>query len=392
MASSGCLQCFCQQEYKDDPEHYYTNTYGSPDDSAICAKYSDAVFSVYIWTTALSYLLIGINYVLRTVCIMLVDWIGFPTETERLSKTTSVTFYVQFFNSAFLLMMTNANLSGQVFSFGLISGKIPDFNSAWFRTVGDIIVGAMVFNAIYPVIEVGMYWGLRILFRCLDRGCSCRGRTKSTSIQGYVSVQQGPVYFMHFKYSTILTSVYITMLYGVGMPILFPIACFSYLVLYILEKTYLFYGYVMPPMYDERLSNDVLNKLQFAPLLFTIFGYWMVSSNQLISNEYLTPKTLSTDLYDPQHGYASIFSPKGWEGLNWPLLVTFILLNFIWYFGEWFAGCLYKCFPSMQIGDIEIDESIDNYWKSLDADDRKWSKREEENVRDNLSMKLLTDS
>merc|ERR1719264_1929449 len=56
----------------------------------------------------------------------------------------------------------------------------------------------------------------------------------------------------------------------------------------------------MPPMYDERLSNDVLNKLQFAPLLFTIFGYWMVSSNQLISNEYLTPKTLSTDLYDPQ--------------------------------------------------------------------------------------------
>merc|ERR1711934_683773 len=95
-----------------------------------------------------------------------------------------------------------------------------------------------------------------------------------------------------------------------------PIACFSYLVLYILEKTYLFYGYVMPPMYDERLSNDVLNKLQFAPLLFTIFGYWMVSSNQLISNEYLTPKTLSTDLYDPQHGYASIFSPKGWKAAS----------------------------------------------------------------------------
>ena len=41
---------------------------------------------------------------------------------------------------------------------------------------------------------------------------------------------------MHFKYSSILTTVYITMLYGVGMPVLFPIACFSFVVLYVLEK------------------------------------------------------------------------------------------------------------------------------------------------------------
>jgi len=209
---------------------------------------------------------------------MLVDWIGFPTETERLSQTTNVTFYVQFFNSAFLLLMVNANLSEQPLSFGLTSGAIPDFNAAWFRTVGEILVGAMVFNSYYPIVEVGMYWGLRLFSRCLDRGCSCRGRTKSTSIQSYISVQQGPVYFMHFKYSSILTTVYITFLYGFGMPILFPIALVSFLVLYIVEKLYLFYGYVMPPMYDERLSNDVLSKLQFAPLLYVCFGYWMASN------------------------------------------------------------------------------------------------------------------
>lgn len=83
-------------------------------------------------TSALSYLLIGLNYVLRMVCIMMVDWIGYPTETERLSKTTSVTFFVQFFNSGILLLLINANLSEQVISFGLNSGSLPDFNSAWF--------------------------------------------------------------------------------------------------------------------------------------------------------------------------------------------------------------------------------------------------------------------
>ena len=47
-----------------------------------------------MWTSLLGYLLIGINYILRTVAIMLVDKIAYSTETVRLSKTTSVTFWV----------------------------------------------------------------------------------------------------------------------------------------------------------------------------------------------------------------------------------------------------------------------------------------------------------
>lgn len=276
--SSGCLQCFCAQQYKDDPDNYTTLTYGQADGDKICEFYADQVMSVYLWTTALSYLLIGINYILRTVCIMLVDWIGFSTETVRLSKTTTVTWIVQFFNSAFLLLMVNADMSEQPISFGLTTGSMPDFNTAWFRSVGDIIVLAMVFNVYYPILEVLGYWALRILFRCIDRGCKLKGDTSSTSIQGYINIYQGPLYFMHYKYSSILTIVYITFMYGFGMPVLFPIAMLSFVVMYFVEKFMLFYGHVMPPMYDERLSNDVLSKLQFAPILYLMFGYWMASN------------------------------------------------------------------------------------------------------------------
>ena len=210
---------------------------------------------------------------------MMVDWIGYPTETERLSKTTTVTFIVQYFNSAFLLLMVNANMSEQPITFWLTTGTMPDFNSAWFRSVGDIIVLAMEFNIYYPIIEILGYAALRFLFRCLDRGCcycrttiperhpktwkegdpEVRPNTKSTSIQGYINVWMGPVYFMHFKYSSILTITYITMMYGFGMPVLFPIALASFIVLYLTEKYALFYIHITPPMYDERLSNDVLN-------------------------------------------------------------------------------------------------------------------------------------
>ena len=40
----------------------------------------------------------------------------------------------------------------------------------------------------------------------------------------------------------------------------------------------LYYGYRVPPMYDERLSQNVLDRLQTAPILFLIFGYWMAGS------------------------------------------------------------------------------------------------------------------
>lgn len=124
-----------------------------------------------------------VNYILRTVCIMMIDWVGFATETERLSKTTTVTFIVQFFNTAFLLLLVGANLSEQPITFWLNGGQFSDFNSTWFRSIGNTIIGTMWFNAWFPILEVLMYWGLRLLFRIMDRGCSCdRYKTKKTSI------------------------------------------------------------------------------------------------------------------------------------------------------------------------------------------------------------------
>jgi len=357
----------------------------------------DAVSRVYFLTSMLSYLLIGLNYVLRTVCIMMVDWIGYPTETERLSKTTSVTFIVQFFNSGVLLLLINANLSEQPFSFGLTSGSLSDFNGRWFQTIGNVLVGAMMFNLYYPILEAVLYWFLRWQGRCRDRGCRCPSAeetTKQKAIQGYLDMYAGPVYYMHYKYSSIMTITFITFMYGFGIPILFPIACVSFLVLYVVEKLLLFYGYRLPPMYDERLSEDVLNKLQFAPVLYLAFGYWMASNDQLLSNEHLSAKRTSDQVFHTDHTYGSVFHPEGWEGFEWPLLLAFWFLIAIYFFGYAFEACFSKCCPSLIIGDVaeELNEDIDFYFDTLDEDDRKWSIGEEQYSRDNLlTSQLMTD-
>lgn len=119
---------------------------------------------------------------------------------------------------------------------------------------------------------------------------------------------------MHYKYSSIMTITYITFFFGFGMPILFPIACGSFIVLYVVERWLLFYGYQLPPSYDERLSQDVLNKLIVAPLFYLAFGYWMASNQQLLSNDHLVPMTTDMDTPDREHDYTIVFSQAGWVG------------------------------------------------------------------------------
>jgi hypothetical protein len=44
----------------------------------------------------------------------------------------------------------------------------------------------------------------------------------------YKDLYSGSDYVIHFKYAGVLNITFITMMYGIGMPILFPVAAFNY--------------------------------------------------------------------------------------------------------------------------------------------------------------------
>ena len=195
---------------------------------------------------------------------------------------------------------------------------------------------------------------------------------------------------MHFKYGALLNIVFVTMTYGFGIPILFPIAAAAIFVLWIVEKSMLFYAYRLPPMYDERLSEAVLNYMYWAPLFYLGFGYWMASNKQLLSNDYLEPKDRMTTPDIHLHTIDRVFAGDGMSAPAWPLLLlfTFMFLNQI--LGSAVMRCLTRCFPNLEIGDVELDEDIDNYWASLDDKDRNWAIKEDQHATDTLGLQLLT--
>ena len=63
------------------------------------------------------------------------------------------------------------------------------------------------------------------------------------------------------KYATLLQVVCITMLYGIAMPMLFPIAGMYVIMHYIFERISLVYIYQAPPQMNMLLSIEVIRIL-----------------------------------------------------------------------------------------------------------------------------------
>lgn len=212
----------------------------------MCHKWEKDQLKTTFENNAIKYLIIIINYVIRTVVSLIMAYCGCDTESIKLQFVTNVVFVCQFFNTGVLPMLCTANFYGQL-PFGLVKGlnllgSDSDFTSDWFTSIGATIVGAMEINIVMPVALEFVYYGMRLMFRLKDHiGREEGANTKCTTIQQYVNIYAGSLYLMQFKYSAIMTIVYITFMFGAGMPMLFVLAAFAFFVLYCLETFSLHY-------------------------------------------------------------------------------------------------------------------------------------------------------
>ena len=203
--------------------------------------------------------------------------------------TTVWVFITNFLNTGFLLMLANANLVDQNIPILdiFLRGPDPDFNIRWFTTVGEVLVSTMIINIfIDPATQFGMFM-MRTVLRMLDSGILGKYEenedgdiqvTKCLSKQQYIDKYSGPDYQMDVKYAALLNVVYVTMVFGVGIPILFPIALIYFVLTYLIEVATLYYSYRKPSSYDEKLTVAVLDILVYAPLFYFAFGYWFLSN------------------------------------------------------------------------------------------------------------------
>lgn len=87
---------------------------------------------------------------------------------------------------------------------------------------------AMVINSIMPVVGVISTAAVPMALRLLDNDFTGDPyKTKQYSMALFKKLYSGPDYQLHIKYSDCLNVVFVACLYGIGMPILFPIAALT---------------------------------------------------------------------------------------------------------------------------------------------------------------------
>ena len=97
-------------------------------------------------------------------------------------------------------------------------------------------------------------------------------------IQDFVKIHSGPEFYMDYSYAHIINVIFMTFLFGPGMPVLFPLAWLSLVSHYVTESLSMAYVYVKPAMYDEKIHKVAFSFLAFAPVLYCAMGAWVFSN------------------------------------------------------------------------------------------------------------------
>ena len=80
-------------------------------------------------------------------------------------------------------------------------------------------------------------------FQCCQSESKRLVHTKKSTIYEYVNLYSGPEYILNYRLSWLITVTYVTMLFGLGLPTLFPIALLNFSAIYAFERYHLAYTY-----------------------------------------------------------------------------------------------------------------------------------------------------
>ena len=248
-----------------------------------------------------------VNIVIRNLNQFLIEGIGYDTRSEVTTTVMVSVFYTAFINTGILSILTNADMYYMPVLSRLLPflrGQYADIDRDWYLMIGTGMVKTIGIMAFFPWAELFMYGGLRKFKQWRDGGklnlCGPSKNvfaedfegdvdddqtTKCTTQSQYIQLYAGMDYLMHFKYSSVLVMVYVSFMFGMFIPMLFPVTLVGIANLYITEKWALTYFYRKPPVYDELISQAAFRLLKHPPVLMFALGYWALGNMQIFNND-----------------------------------------------------------------------------------------------------------
>lgn len=200
----------------------------------------------------------------------------------------------------------------------------------------------------------------------------------------YIKLYSSSDYLVYSKYSSILTTVFITLTYGVGMPILFPIAAVTFAIMWVQERFFVAYLFKAPPSFDENLSNNALDILRYAPLLLLFNGYWMLG-NQQVFNNVVNRKETSTSSMPTGHSLSTVYEVSQAS----TMLLIGIAIFFIILMQTYFEDFLRKYGFGFTETKIDVEEKLPHFWDAVKEEDCEWLAQEDHYYQNTYALDLV---
>ena len=196
--------------------------------------------------------------------------------------------FIEFIDSCLLLMLINAKIGKDI---PIFPGTFDDFNYAWYRKVGIVLIYSMIINIFMPHLGAVVSLILNSCYRCCDRGCSCKGiKTKKNLRKKYFKLYVGPEFDIDSRYATTLSYFYIVMVLGLGIPILYIFFSLYLLLSFIIDKALTIKYYKTPPKYGLNINNTFISFSLGGMVLHFLIAIWIFGNPSFISGKLMTKK------------------------------------------------------------------------------------------------------
>lgn len=226
--------------------------------------------------------------------------------------------------------------------------------------VGLKIITTYTVQGLMPYINVVKESVILKIKNCVDTKCTNNPyKTTKRTLQAYKNVRTGKDMPIHFKYSDCLNITFLAMLYGLGMPIMYPMAAVIIMNQRVAERIQVAYNYRQPPAMDNSLSDSVMSIMKYAPIMLLFNGYWLMDNRQFFDNVWHYKDKVTDNMWSDHKIVYRVCqsSPLFLMSMTCVILIVVqvVIPNEL----------LLKWGFSMSQQDMEVDEDLPNFFTAL---------------------------
>lgn len=328
-----------QQNYVDQNPSYlhcYCDQYDAiaQADDSYCKSYLQDTINSQVLMYFASFIVLVVNALITYIFKIYVMYEKHHTSDGQGISIFFRLFVLKYINTACVFLINNNNvILRSIFNIHISSA--PSFTAKWYNSVGVTIIlvqlGDIITGNLDGIIKCITYYSRR--YRAFNN-------PESLLTQEQLNKQfVGPEFEFAFNYAQIMATLFVTLTFSTGIPLLYPIAAANFCLSYWIEKFLFINVYKIPPHFNTVVGRRASGLIPIAILIHIAVAIWMLSNKSIFTDEIATNNESLAEYY-----YSSSSSGQSagditfnarrrvTEEATLPLFILFFIILFIWIF------------------------------------------------------------